>query len=228
MNPLAQLMRTRGHGSRAPTGRSTRASTRSWQPACVGWESTCSLTTAPRSRRHRPVRLLDGGRGRYPGDAGSARPRHRPGAPPRAAGRSGQHRAAGRGHRRYQRQEHGHGDAGLATARERFARHRHRRRRLWPARAPGCFTAGPANGPVVVEACESDGTLVGYEPSSASCTTSAAITPSSSRCARSSGPSPATAAGCWSTPAARRPRRSAAASTALSYGTAPDADAGSR
>jgi UDP-N-acetylmuramate--alanine ligase len=28
-----------------------------------------------------------------------------------------------------------------------------------------CFTAGPANGPVVVEACESDGTLVGYEPS---------------------------------------------------------------
>ena len=27
-----------------------------------------------------------------------------------------------------------------------------------------CFTAGPANGPVVVEACESDGTLVGYEP----------------------------------------------------------------
>jgi UDP-N-acetylmuramate--alanine ligase len=26
------------------------------------------------------------------------------------------------------------------------------------------FTAGPANGPVVVEACESDGTLVGYEP----------------------------------------------------------------
>jgi len=28
----------------------------------------------------------------------------------------------------------------------------------------GCFTAGPANGPVVVEACESDGTLVGYAP----------------------------------------------------------------
>jgi UDP-N-acetylmuramate--alanine ligase len=28
----------------------------------------------------------------------------------------------------------------------------------------GCFTVGPANGPVVVEACESDGTLVGYEP----------------------------------------------------------------
>ena len=27
-----------------------------------------------------------------------------------------------------------------------------------------CFAAGPANGPVVVEACESDGTLVGYEP----------------------------------------------------------------
>jgi UDP-N-acetylmuramate--alanine ligase len=27
-----------------------------------------------------------------------------------------------------------------------------------------CFTAGPANGPVVVEACESDGTLVGYAP----------------------------------------------------------------
>jgi UDP-N-acetylmuramate--alanine ligase len=27
-----------------------------------------------------------------------------------------------------------------------------------------CFTAGPANGPVVAEACESDGTLVGYEP----------------------------------------------------------------
>ena len=28
----------------------------------------------------------------------------------------------------------------------------------------GCFAAGPANGPVVVEACESDGTLIGYEP----------------------------------------------------------------
>jgi UDP-N-acetylmuramate--alanine ligase len=27
-----------------------------------------------------------------------------------------------------------------------------------------CFTAGPPNGPAVVEACESDGTLVGYEP----------------------------------------------------------------
>jgi UDP-N-acetylmuramate-alanine ligase len=27
-----------------------------------------------------------------------------------------------------------------------------------------CFMAGPANGPVVVEACESDGTLVGYRP----------------------------------------------------------------
>ena len=27
-----------------------------------------------------------------------------------------------------------------------------------------CFMAGPANGPVVAEACESDGTLVGYEP----------------------------------------------------------------
>jgi UDP-N-acetylmuramate--alanine ligase len=27
-----------------------------------------------------------------------------------------------------------------------------------------CFLAGPANGPVVVEACESDGTLIGYEP----------------------------------------------------------------
>jgi UDP-N-acetylmuramate--alanine ligase len=30
--------------------------------------------------------------------------------------------------------------------------------------SPSCFAAGPANGPVVVEACESDGTLVGYEP----------------------------------------------------------------
>jgi UDP-N-acetylmuramate--alanine ligase len=28
----------------------------------------------------------------------------------------------------------------------------------------GCFTAGPANGPVVAEACESDGSLVGYGP----------------------------------------------------------------
>jgi UDP-N-acetylmuramate-alanine ligase len=28
----------------------------------------------------------------------------------------------------------------------------------------GCFTAGPADGPVVAEACESDGTLVGYRP----------------------------------------------------------------
>jgi len=28
----------------------------------------------------------------------------------------------------------------------------------------GCFTAGPAEGPVVAEACESDGTLVGYSP----------------------------------------------------------------
>jgi UDP-N-acetylmuramate--alanine ligase len=27
-----------------------------------------------------------------------------------------------------------------------------------------CFTAGPVNGPAVVEACESDGTLVGYRP----------------------------------------------------------------
>lgn len=30
--------------------------------------------------------------------------------------------------------------------------------------SPSCFAAGPANGPVVVEACESDGTLVGYAP----------------------------------------------------------------
>jgi UDP-N-acetylmuramate--alanine ligase len=30
--------------------------------------------------------------------------------------------------------------------------------------ASSCFMAGPVNGPVVVEACESDGTLVGYEP----------------------------------------------------------------
>jgi UDP-N-acetylmuramate--alanine ligase len=28
----------------------------------------------------------------------------------------------------------------------------------------GCFMAGPAEGPVVAEACESDGTLVGYRP----------------------------------------------------------------
>jgi UDP-N-acetylmuramate--alanine ligase len=28
----------------------------------------------------------------------------------------------------------------------------------------GCFTVGPANGPVVAEACESDGTLIGYRP----------------------------------------------------------------
>jgi UDP-N-acetylmuramate--alanine ligase len=28
----------------------------------------------------------------------------------------------------------------------------------------GCFTAGPADGPVIAEACESDGTLVGYRP----------------------------------------------------------------
>ena len=28
----------------------------------------------------------------------------------------------------------------------------------------GCFRAGPAEGPVVAEACESDGTLVGYRP----------------------------------------------------------------
>ena len=26
------------------------------------------------------------------------------------------------------------------------------------------FAVGPANGPVVAEACESDGTLIGYEP----------------------------------------------------------------
>lgn len=30
--------------------------------------------------------------------------------------------------------------------------------------AGGCFVAGPAGGPVVAEACESDGTLVGYRP----------------------------------------------------------------
>jgi UDP-N-acetylmuramate--alanine ligase len=28
----------------------------------------------------------------------------------------------------------------------------------------GCFTVGPVDGPVVAEACESDGTLVGYQP----------------------------------------------------------------
>jgi UDP-N-acetylmuramate--alanine ligase len=31
--------------------------------------------------------------------------------------------------------------------------------------ASSCFQAGPANGPVVAEACESDGTLPGYRPS---------------------------------------------------------------
>src|SRR5262245_46630465 len=30
--------------------------------------------------------------------------------------------------------------------------------------AGGCFVAGPADGPAVAEACESDGTLVGYHP----------------------------------------------------------------
>jgi UDP-N-acetylmuramate--alanine ligase len=30
--------------------------------------------------------------------------------------------------------------------------------------AGGCFVAGPADGPAVAEACESDGTLVGYQP----------------------------------------------------------------
>ena len=30
--------------------------------------------------------------------------------------------------------------------------------------AGGCFVAGPADGPAVAEACESDGTLVGYSP----------------------------------------------------------------
>jgi len=30
--------------------------------------------------------------------------------------------------------------------------------------AGGCFVAGPADGPAVAEACESDGTLVGYRP----------------------------------------------------------------
>ena len=30
--------------------------------------------------------------------------------------------------------------------------------------AGGCFVAGPAGGPAVAEACESDGTLVGYHP----------------------------------------------------------------
>jgi UDP-N-acetylmuramate--alanine ligase len=30
--------------------------------------------------------------------------------------------------------------------------------------AGGCFAAGPADGPVAAEACESDGTLVGYRP----------------------------------------------------------------
>src|SRR5262249_60346844 len=28
----------------------------------------------------------------------------------------------------------------------------------------GCFMAGPIDGPVVAEACESDGTLIGYRP----------------------------------------------------------------
>ena len=28
----------------------------------------------------------------------------------------------------------------------------------------GCFAAGPPHGPLVAEACESDGTLVGYRP----------------------------------------------------------------
>src|SRR5213593_453068 len=32
------------------------------------------------------------------------------------------------------------------------------------AGAGGCFVAGPAEGPAVAEACESDGTLVGYHP----------------------------------------------------------------
>ena len=35
---------------------------------------------------------------------------------------------------------------------------------LADAGSGGCFAAGPADGPVVAEACESDGTLVGYRP----------------------------------------------------------------
>lgn len=35
---------------------------------------------------------------------------------------------------------------------------------LVPEGTGGCFVAGPAEGPVVVEACESDGTLTGYRP----------------------------------------------------------------
>src|SRR5438874_9705201 len=35
---------------------------------------------------------------------------------------------------------------------------------LADAGSGGCFAAGPTNAPVVAEACESDGTLVGYRP----------------------------------------------------------------
>ena len=49
MNPLAQLMRARGHPSRAPTAPSTRARTATWPPGSPRSASWSSRRTAPRS-----------------------------------------------------------------------------------------------------------------------------------------------------------------------------------
>jgi len=64
----------------------------------------------------------------------------------------------------------------------------------------GCFLPGAADGPVAAEACESDGTLTGYHAA-------LAITARSRRSCPSSRPSPSAADGCSSTrPRRKRPR----------------------
>ena len=142
--------------------------------------------------------------------------------PAGAAGRDRQRRGARGGHRRDQRQEHrspgwwrgccaraGHGDG----PGRRGAGGRGQQRLLHPR--PGRWARGRRGLRVGRHA----GRLL--PDRSAWSTTSAAITPSSPRCVRSSPRSGPTASGCWSTPAAPEAAALGRRFKAFSYGLAP-------
>ena len=113
----------------------------------------------------RPLRLLHGGRGGHAGDARGARARHRDGAAAGAARGGGERGPARRRDRRHQRQEHHHRNGRLDPARGAASPRPCWVAPRWWARARAAASSpGPTAAPVAAEACESDGTLIGYRP----------------------------------------------------------------
>ena len=226
MNPLARLMRARGHevqgSDRSFDSGKNRDLAARLRGLGIDLRPHDGKAVTDAIDRFVYSTAVEAG---HAGVAGGHPPGPRAGAPAGAAGRGGQRGAA----RAWP------SPAPAARARSpgwwrwllRESRRdgdRARRRRRWPARAPTAASPpGPAEGPVVAEACESDGTLVGLPADrSASSTTSAATTPSSTSLrAQFAAFAAQLPAGCWSTPAAPRPPRSAVASRPCPTALAP-------